>query len=317
MRTLLVVVASALCSLVAAPARSQAAWPERPIQMIVPYPAGGAVDVIARPFAERLGELLGRPVAIVPRDGASGTIGTGAVAAAKPDGYTLGFTANGPLVVQPHVIPTLAYKFDSLVPVCQVFAVQYVLAVPADSPLKTLDDFIAAVKARPGKLAYGFGGVATVPHLTMSHFVNTAQLDLLSVPFRGDPAAIVALRAGEIDSATLNVGLAKAQGFRALATFAEARQPDYPDAPTLKERGYPIVGYAYGGVVAPRGLADDIVRKIDAACEKAVADERFQKASRSSSQEPVYRNSAAFTKVLTDDFVVKRDVVKNAKLPPP
>ncbi|MBK7473475.1 MAG: hypothetical protein IPI73_25390 [Betaproteobacteria bacterium] len=97
--------------------------------MIVPFPAGGGVDVIARPFAEMFGALLQQPIVVMPRDGAAGTIGMGVVAAAKPDGYTLAFTPNGPVTVQPHVIPTLAYKMDSLQPLCQIFAVQYVLAV--------------------------------------------------------------------------------------------------------------------------------------------------------------------------------------------
>src|SRR5439155_17460185 len=117
---------------------AQAAWPERPVQLIVPFPAGGGVDVIARPFAELWGEMLHQPVVVIPRDGAAGTIGAAAVAAAKPDGYTFAFTPTGPITVQPHVIPTLAYKRDDLVPVCQLFAVQYVLAVRADSPYKTL-----------------------------------------------------------------------------------------------------------------------------------------------------------------------------------
>src|SRR5206468_9450470 len=147
---------------------AQGAWPERPITLIVPFPAGGGVDLVARPFAERFSERLGKPVVVVNRDGASGTIGTAAVAAAKPDGYTLAFTASGPLTIQPHVIPTLAYKPDNLQPLCQVFASQYVFAVRSDSAFKSLDDFVNAVKAQPGRLTYGFGGVATSPHLAMA-----------------------------------------------------------------------------------------------------------------------------------------------------
>ena len=142
---------------------AQDAWPDRTIQLIVPFPAGGGVDVIARPFAEMFGELLHQSVVVVPRDGAAGTIGTGVVAAAKPDGYTLAFTPNGPITVQPHVISTLAYKPENLMPLCQIFAVQYVLAVRPDSPYKTLSDLIVAATAQPGRVSYGFGGVATAP----------------------------------------------------------------------------------------------------------------------------------------------------------
>ena len=299
------------------PAWSQAGWPDHPIQFIVPFPAGGGIDVIARPFAERFGELLHQAVVVIARDGASGTIGMGAVASARPDGYTLAFSPSGPLTIQPHVIPTLAYKPESLQPICQLFASEYVLAVRADSPYKSLDDFVKAAKARPGKLTYGFGGVATSPHLAIAEFANAAHLDMLGVPFRGDPAAILALRAGDIDSATLNIGLAKAQGFRALATFAEKRQAEYPDTPTMKEAGFQVVSTAYGGLIGPKGMPADVVKKLEAACETAGKDERFQNAVRQASQEPIYRNAADFARVLAEDSRIKQDVIKRAGIKAP
>ena len=297
---------------VSVPAVAQAPWPDRPVQLIVPFPAGGGVDVIARPFAELWSDILRQPVVVIPRDGAAGTIGAAAVAAAKPDGYTFAFTPNGPITIQPHVIPSLSYKHDDLVPVCQLFAVQYVLAVRADSPYKTLGDLIAAAKARPGKLTYGFGGIATTPHLAVSQLAIVANIDMLGVPFRGDPQAIIALRAGEIDSAMLNVGGARAQGFLPLATFADARQSEIPDTPTVKELGFPVAGSAFGGLFAPKGLPADIAKKVDSACAKIVADERFQKAVRQASQEPVYRNGADFARILATDYAIKGDIVKRA-----
>ena len=298
-------------------ASAQTAWPERAIQLIVPFPAGGGVDVIARPFAEMLGELLRQPVVVIARDGAAGTIGAGAVAAARPDGYTLAFTPNGPITVQPHVIPTLAYRMDSLTPVCQVFAVQYVLAVRPDSPYRTLGELMAAAKAQPGKVSYGFGGVATAPHLAISQLTIAAQADMLSVPFRGDPQAILALKSGEIDAAMLNIGGMRAQGFRPLATFAEVRQAEIPDTPTVRELGYPVVSSAFGGVFAPKNLPAEIAKKIESACEKVVADERYRRAVRQASQVPVYRNGADFARALADDHAIKGDVVRRAGIKAP
>lgn len=298
-------------------AAAQPAWPDRPIQLIVPFPAGGGVDAIARPFAEMLGESLHQAVVVVPRDGAAGTIGTGLVAAARPDGYTLAFTPNGPITVQPHVIPTLAYKPDQLLPLCQVFAVQYVLAVRADSPYKTLGELFAAAKAQPGKVSYGFGGIATAPHLAISQLTIAAAVDMLNVPFRGDPQVILAMKGGEIDAGMLNIGGAKAQGFRPLATFADARQPEIPDTPTVKELGFPVVSSAFGGLFAPKGLAPDIAKKIDAACEKIATDDRYQRSVRQASQQPLYRNGADFAKVLADDFAIKGDVVRRAGIKGP
>jgi len=295
-------------------AGAQTSFPDRPIQLIVPFPAGGGVDVIARPFAEIMGELLHQPAVVMPRDGAAGTIGAGVVAAARPDGYTLAFTPNGPITVQPHVIPTLAYRFEALQPICQVFAVQYVLAVRGDSPYKTLGDLIAAAKAKPGKVSYGFGGVATAPHLAISQLAIVAGVDMLAVPFRGDPQAILAIKGGEIDSATMNIGGAKAQGFRILATFAGERQPEIPDVPTVKELGYDVVNSAFGGVFAPRGVPADVAAKLEGACEKIVADERYRKAVVQASQQPVFRKGADFAKLLADDYAIKGDIVKRANI---
>ena len=293
---------------------AQTPWPERPVQFIVPFPAGGGVDVIARPFAEVFGELVKQTIVVVPRDGAAGTIGSNVVAVAKPDGYTLAFTPNGPITVQPHVIPTLSYKLDSFVPLCQVFAVQYVIAVKPDSPYRTLGDLIGAAKSQPGRVSYGFGGVATAPHLAISQLTLAANVEMLGVPFRGDPQAILALKGGEIDAATMNIGGAKAQGFRMLATFAAERQSEIPDVPTVKELGYPVVSSAFGGLFAPKGLPSDVATKIEGACEKAVADERFRKATRQANQEPVYRKAADFARMLNDDYAIKGDVVKRANI---
>ena len=309
LRRLLALLAACVVS---GPAVAQTTWPDRAIQLVVPFSAGGGVDVIARPFAELWRELLHQPVVVVPRDGAAGTIGTAAVAAAKPDGYTLAFTPNGPITVQPHVIPTLPYKPDDLTPLCQVFAVQYVLAVRPDSTYKTFGDLLATAKAQPGKLTYGFGGIATAPHLAISQLAIVANVDMLGVPFRGDPQVIVALRSGEIDAAMLNVGAAKAQGFRPLATFADARQGEIADTPTVKELGYPVVSSAFGGLFAPKGLPADIAKKIEATCQKVVADERFQRATRQASQEPVYRSGADFAQLLAADYAIKGEIVKRA-----
>ena len=293
---------------------AQPSWPERPLQFVVPFPAGGAVDVAARAFAERFGEGVGRPVVIVNREGASGAIGVAQVANARADGYTLGFVTHGPLVIQPHLMKDLPYRRDDLVPVCQVFASQTVLATAPTSRIASLGDLIAASKA--GKLSYGFGGVGTTPHLLMSQFVNAAGLDLLAVPFRSDPPVIVGLRAGEVDVAPLNLGLARAQGLRVIATFAQERQAAFPNAPTLIESGWPFTGSVYGGLIAPKGIAEDVLRRIDAACDKAVADERFRTIMKTASQEPVYRGPAAFARMLAQDLDTSREMVRAAKIAP-
>ena len=151
----------------------------------------------------------------------------------------------------------------------------------------------------------------------MSQLTIAAHIDMLNVPFRGDPQAIVALKSGEIDSAMLNIGGARTQGFRTLATFADVRQAEIPDAPTVKELGYPVVSSAFGGLFAPKGLPSEIAKRIEATCEKVVADERYRRAVRQASQEPVYRNGAEFARVLADDYAIKGEVVKRAGIRAP
>ncbi|MBL8378792.1 MAG: tripartite tricarboxylate transporter substrate binding protein [Burkholderiales bacterium] len=306
---------ASLCLTFAAPASAQPAWPDRPPQLIVPFPAGGAPDVVARAFAERMAGEIGRPLVIINRDGASGTIGTAQVAAARPDGYVLGFVTFGPLAIQPHLMKDLPYKPDAFIPICQAFANQSVLAAAPNSAIASLADLLAAAKARPGKVPLGFGGVGTLPHLLMVQFIQAAGLDVLQVPFRADPAAIVGLRGGEVDAVVVNLGLARAQGLRVLATFAEERQTEFPNAPTLREAGFNASGSVYGGLVAPRGTADEIVRRLEAACEKTVADERYRASLRSAGQQPVYRGAAAFAKALAQDYETMREVVRAAKIP--
>lgn len=224
------------------------------------------------------------------------------------------FTPNGPITIQPHVIPTLSYRMESLRPLCQIFAVQYVLAVRPDSPFKTFGDLVASAKARPGSVKYGYGGFATNPHLAMSQLVLAAGIDLLAVPYRGDPQAILALKAGDVDAATMNVGGARAQGLRTLATFAAVRQAEIPDTPTLTELGYPVVSFAFGGLLGPRDLPAEVAAKVEAACEKVVADERYRTTLRQLSQEPVYRGSVEFARLLAEDYAIKGDVVRRSGL---
>ena len=182
-----------------------------------------------------------------------------------------------------------------------------------DNPFRTLGDMMAAAKAKPGQVKYGYGGIATNPHLAMSQLVLVANVDLLAVPFRGDPQAILALKAGDVDAATMNIGGAKAQGLRILGTFAEVRQQEIPDVPTMKELGYPVVSSAIRRPVRAEG---DIARRRaqgrGRVREGLANDPRYQQKLRELSQEPAYRNGADFAKVLAADLAAKGEVVKRA-----
>ena len=245
-------------------------WPSRAIQFIVPFPAGGAVDVLARVIAQHMSARLKQPIVVVNRDGASGTIGATAIVTAQPDGYTLGFMTIGPFTVQPHVM-NLTYKADAAQGVCQVANLAFAVAVPPQSKIMSFEQLIVEGRGENNKLTFGYGGTATPPHIALAQLQLMAKTKMLPVPFRGDPAVINAMRGGEIDAAVLNVGLAAAQGFRLLAFLRKERAPDYPDIPTATELGYPLVHEAVAGIVGPRGLPASVVAKLAAACEAAVS----------------------------------------------
>ncbi|MBI3513179.1 MAG: tripartite tricarboxylate transporter substrate binding protein [Proteobacteria bacterium] len=303
--------ASLLVVLGIAPAGA-ADWPTRALQMVVPFPAGGATDVAARAIAESMAATLGQPVVIANRDGASGTIGTGVVLSAKPDGYTVGFSPLGPISIQPHLIADLPYKPDDALGVCGVVTQQFGIAVKADGPLKTLGDLVGKAKLAPGKLSVGFGGVATVPHLALAQFEALADIKTLGVPFRGDPPVIAALRAGEIDAAMLNIGLALAQSFRLLTVVTAQRSAEIPDVPTATELGFPVVQDGTAGVFVPKGVPGAIVQRLAAACDVAVRSERFLAVVKASQQVVTYMPPDVYARYVAGDIAAKRELIRRA-----
>ncbi len=289
-----------------------AAWPERPVQMIVPWPAGGTIDVMARPLAERFSEIFGQSFVVVPRDGAAGVIGTTAIANARPDGYTLGFNTTGPLTVQPHLVKDITYRFDQFAMVCQAFTAPLGLAVAPNSPFHSLKDMIEAAKAKPGQVSYGIPGVGTVLHLATAQLGKLAGVDLLSVPYRGDPAIIVAMKSGEIQLGALNAGNAQTQGLRVLTLYMDQRLPEMPDVPTATEAGFPVVAETYGGLMAPAGTPPDILKRLETACEETVKTPRYEQVLRSSQQLRVFRPSVAFRDKVARDITAMREMVASA-----
>jgi tripartite-type tricarboxylate transporter receptor subunit TctC len=286
-----------------------AAWPERPIEFIVPFPAGGTVDVVARRFGEAFAEAIGQPAVIVNRDGGSGVIGIQAVANAQPDGYTLSFTPNGPLTVQPSLRKT-PFSMASFRPICQVFTYPYVLAVAENSPIHSLADYINAAKG--GNLDYAFGGVGTAPQFAALQLQQAAGVKMLGVPYRGDPPGAMALKGGEVKSAILTVEGARQQKFRMLAVFAEQRIPALPNVPTARELGYDVVASTMAGLIAPAKIGDDVAKSLEAACAKAVQGPRFVAAMKQMEQNIAYLPGDRFQAVLASDTESKKKLIETS-----
>jgi len=285
-----------------------AEYPERPLQVIVPFPPGGVVDSVARRFSEVLTDQLKQPAVVMNKDGASGIVAMEALANAAPDGYTLAFSPNGPLTIQPSLRKT-TYDLKSFRPVCQVSTITYVLVVPPNSPVANLQQFVARAKGEGG-VKFAIGGVGTLPHFASLELQRASNTKFLTVPYRGDPGVTLAVRAGEVDAGVLGVDTALAQGFRIIAAFAPQRLVFLPDAPTAREQGFDVVASSTTGLFAPRQVPSQVVARLEAACATVTKEPRFAAAMGQFKQEAAYLPGDKFTAALEADAEDKRKLIE-------
>jgi tripartite-type tricarboxylate transporter receptor subunit TctC len=289
------------------------AWPTRSVQMLVGFPAGGSVDVLARAFGEALSARLGQSVVVLNRDGASGTIGMAAGAKAE-DGHTIVFGPAGPLVLQPHIKPNLPYKSNDMVGICQTFVNNYALVTSPNSKYRNLRDVLNDPDAKGDGVTYGSGGMGTMPHIGAVMFSLQSGAAMRAVQYRGDPPLVLALKSGDLQLASLSVGAAQKQGFRILGVFTSSRLSDAPDAPTMTEQGIPVVARVFGGLYVPRSMPPQAIKVLKDACEDAVKSERYVNASKASQQEILYRDSDAFSNALATEFDSLGQILRKANL---
>ena len=295
-------------------ARAQSAYPSRPVQVIVGFPAGGSVDVMARSLVAVISAQLGQPFVVVNRDGMSGTIGFGALAGARADGYTLGAGPTTPISVAPHLLAEVKYGVDSFEYVCQSFENVFTIAVPLDSPLRSMAELVASARANPGKLAYGHSGVGTVPHLSVANFLYRTGIDISAVPYRGEAALLPDLVSGRVQLGAPSVALAVSQKVRVLAVFADSRHPAFPEAPTFKELGMPSMPPGLNGLFAPKGTPRATLAALERACERAVQGESFRALAQKLSQRLAYLDGAQFAERARADSRYKGELIKALKI---
>lgn len=267
-----------LALLLASGAASAQAFPSRPIKLIVPFPAGGGTDIIAREVANKVSTTQGWTIVVENKPGSGGNLGVDAAAKAPPDGYTLVLGQTSNLAINPTLYAKLPYNPEKdLTPVGLVASAPLVLVVAANSPYKTLADVVAAAKAKPQALNYASSGSGTVAHLATEQFQKIAGVQFTHVPYKGAAQGATDLVGGQIEmymsSVPTLIGHIKNGKMRPIVVTSRKRTTDLPDAPTVDESGYKgFEAATWFGVAGPAGLPKDVVAKLNAAFNKALQD---------------------------------------------
>ncbi|HKU46851.1 MAG TPA: tripartite tricarboxylate transporter substrate binding protein [Burkholderiales bacterium] len=276
-------------------------YPAKPITMIVPFPPGGVADIVGRPLAAQMEKTLKQPVVVTNRTGAGGAVGMAAAAKSAPDGYTI-LMALSSISIFPESDRIMgrapAYELKDFAPIALITADPTVLVVSADSPWKTLKEFVASAKAYPGQINYSSSGVYGTLHVAMEIFANAAGIRLFHVPYQGGGPALTALLGGQVHALASGPAPAAAQmkagKVRALASWSTERLPMLPEVPTFKELGYDAEFYIWSGVFVPAAAPTPVIDRLRAAVREAATSEEF-KAQMEKVQTPVnYLDAPAF-----------------------
>nr|WP_145549603.1 tripartite tricarboxylate transporter substrate binding protein [Variovorax boronicumulans] len=302
-----------LLALVGTGAAAQADYPHAPITLIVPFPAGSVTDAQMRALAQEAGKRLGQPVVVLNRPGATGTLGPASMARTnKPDGYTISAIASS-LTGLPHMQKVAYDPLKDFSYIVSVTGYSFALVVPANSPIQSLDDYVATARAQPGKLSYASSGIGGGTHLAMAQFAACSQIELNHITFKGGADATAAFLGGHVASqadgawgALVDNGQA-----RPLLVLTPNRLPQYPDVPTLKEKcpDAAVDGQVIG-IAGPAGMPAEVVRRLHDAFKAAMAEPAFEQALRAAKQQPIYMGSQAYTDYMHKNFEDKRVLVK-------
>ena len=295
------------------------AWPAKPISLIVPFPAGGTTDVLARALAEKLTLSLGQTVIVESKPGAGATLGADYVAKAKPDGYTLLVGAVHHTIAS-SVYKKLPYDFQKdLAPITTIALVPNVLVVNANTPAKNVTELVALLKAKPGVYNYGSNGNGTAQHLIGTQFENLTGTDLVHIPYKGSGPLATDLLGGQVtmsfDTVTPVLQHIKAGKLRALAVTTAKRSSALPDVPTLDEAG--LKGFNIGtwfGVLAPAAMPKDILVRLNTEMVKVIQSPEFRKRMDEIGAEPIGNSAEQMAQQIKGDTEKFARLVKDAKV---
>ncbi len=295
----------------------ESAWPVRPMTMVVPFPPGGVADLVGRPVALALEKVLGQPVLVENKAGAGGGIGMQQVARAKPDGYTL-LMALSSISILPEADRVLGraplFANKDLIPVARFTADPVVLAVRSEAPWKSVADFIADARKRPGQIPYGSSGNYGTMHVPMEMFAARAGVKLLHVPYTGAGPAVVGLLGGQVEALATGpssiVAQVKAGKLRVLGSWGSARLAALPDVPTLNEAGFDVEFSQWAGLFVPAGTPDAVLARLRAASRAILSDAAFQQRFETLGTPIQFLDAPEFARFYERENAVLSDVVR-------
>ena len=291
-------------------------FPNKPIKLLIAFPAGGPTDITMRALADNASKILGQSVVVENKPGAGGTLPAQQLQTSAADGYTV---AQIPLGVfrLPYTTKLTWDPVSDISYVLNVTGYAFGLVVPADSPLRTWTHFVGWAKANPGKLSYGSTGTLTSPHLTMELIAQKLGLELLHVPYKGSADLMQSILGGQIMAAADSTGFAPqvaAGKLRVLNTWGEQRLEKFPDAPTLKELGLDLVQNSPFGIGAPKGTPAAVVKRLHDGFKQAMEQDSYKTALARYDMVPKYLSSTAYTQFAKDTFVKEKALVEKLGL---
>jgi tripartite-type tricarboxylate transporter receptor subunit TctC len=316
---LLPLFAALIALAIAPPVHAQSVYPNRPVRVIVPFPAGGSADVLARIVSERLSARWGQPVLVENRIGAGGNIGAENVYRAEPDGYTILSSPPGPLAINHNLYQTLPFDPNRFVPVTVLALVPNVLTARPDLPATSLRELIAYAKANPGKISYASQGNGSTSHLSASMLQSAAGLELVHIPYKGEGPALVDIIAGRVDIFFGNLAAAlryhQAGRVRILAVAHSRRSAVLPDVPTFEEAGMPgILSSAWFAFALPPGTPAAIAERINAATIEVLRSADVQKRFLEQGAEPVGNSTAEMAAFVKEEMARWKRVIQEANV---
>lgn len=319
MKTLHNLLLCAAAALAATPAPAQTGFPNKLVRVIVPFPAGGSADVLARIVSEKLSNKWGQPVVVENRVGAGGNIGAEAVYRADPDGYTILSSPPGPLSINHNLYKQLAFDPAKFVPITVLAIVPNVITARLDLPASSVKELVAYSKANPGKVAYASQGNGSTSHLSAQMFATMTGIELTHIPYKGEGPALVDIVAGRVDIFIGNIAAAlrfqQAGKVKFLGVASRTRSPVAPDTPAAPELGLPdFIASAWFAFVAPPGTPNAIVQQVNAAAVEALRLPDVQKRFLEQGAEPVGNSTAEMAAFVKDEMARWQNVIRTANV---